>query len=100
MGTLHDAFRAKHNETFWISADTETTGACEHFNLRSITHTKRPMLPQFDAFIEEGQICLDHTIKRKGVGAKDHGYLFRVRQEKFTDLFTGEPRVYPLSDFR
>jgi hypothetical protein len=58
------------------------------------------MLPQFDAFIVEGQICLDHTIKRKGVGAKDHGYLFRVRQEKFTDLFTGEPRTYPLSDLR
>lgn len=25
MDTLHGAFRAKHNETFWISADTEMT---------------------------------------------------------------------------
>lgn len=96
MSTLHSTFRTKHNETFWITADTETTATGERFNLRSITHTKRPMVPQFDAFIVEGQICLDHTISRKGVGARDHGYLFRVRQERFTDLFTGEPRTYGL----
>jgi hypothetical protein len=97
MDTLHKTFSAKHRETFWISADTEVAGGDERFKLRSITHTKRPMLPQFDAFIVDGQICLDHTIKQKGEGAKDHGYLFRVRQERFTDLFTGEPRTYDLS---
>lgn len=97
MDTLHGEFRRKHNETFWIVADTEMrTGVGECFSLRSVTHTKRPMVPQFDAFILNGQICLDHTIKQKGNGAKDHGYLFRVRQEKFTELFTGEPRTYAL----
>ncbi|MCG3769283.1 MAG: hypothetical protein JW384_00405 [Nitrosomonadaceae bacterium] len=96
MDTLHSAFRKKHNETFWISADTDTTGGGEYFSLRSITHTQRPIIPQFDSFIVDGQICLDHTIKWKGTYAKDHGYLFRVRQEKFTDLFTGAPRTYAL----
>jgi hypothetical protein len=97
METLHSTFKAKHNETFWISAKTETTSDGEYFILKSVTHTKRPIVPQFDAFIIEGQICLDHTIKRKGEGAKDHGYLFRVRQEKFTDLFAGSPKKYSLS---
>jgi hypothetical protein len=96
MDTLHSTFRKKHNETFWISADTVTIGGDEYFSLRSITHTKRPIIPQFDSFIVDGQICLDHTIKWKNTYAKDHGYLFRVRQEKFTDLFTGEPRTYAL----
>ena len=97
MDTLHGAFRQKHNETFWITADTVIQGGEEYFKLRSVTHTRKPVMPQFDSFILDGEICLDHTIKRKGVGAKDHGYLFRVRQEKFTELFTGAPKNYALS---
>ena len=97
MDTLHDCLREKHAETFWIKAGTETRSSGEeYFSLRSITHTRRPIVPQFDAFIVEGQICMDHTIYADGAGAGDHGYLFRVRQEKFTQLFTGEPRSYAL----
>lgn len=97
MDTLHNCLRKKHAETFWIKAGTETRpNGKEYFSLRSITHTWRPIVPQFDAFILEGQICMDHTIYQEGAGAGDHGYLFRVRQEKFTDLFTGAPRTYAL----
>jgi hypothetical protein len=97
MDTLHTCFREKHAETFWISADTlKMPGGRECFTLRSVLHTRRPIIPQFDSFILDGQICLDHTIKQKGAAAKDHGYLFRVRHENFTDLFTGEPRTYAL----
>ena len=98
MDTLHNSLRKKHAETFWIKAGTETrSDGGEFFELRSIIHTKRPILPQFDAFIMEGQICMDHTIHQEGSGAGDHGYLFRVRQGNFTKLFTGEPRTYQLS---
>jgi hypothetical protein len=98
MDTLHNSLQKKHAETFWIKAGTEIRpDGEEFFNLRSIIHTKRPILPQFDAFIMEGQICMDHTIYEEGSRAGDHGYLFRVRQENFTKLFTGEPRTYQLS---
>lgn len=98
MDTLHNCLKEKHAETFWIKASTETrANGEEFFSLRSITHTRRPIVPQFDAFIVEGQICMDHTIYAEGTGAGDHGYLFRVRQEKFTQLFTGEPQSYSLS---
>ena len=74
MDTLHGEFRRKHGETFWISADTEIrAGGGEYFRLRSITHTKRPIVPQFDSFIMDGEICLDHTISEKGRSARDHG---------------------------
>jgi hypothetical protein len=96
--TLHDSFRQKHNETFWIKARTiRRPEGKEFFELQSVTHTKQPLVAQFDAFLQMGQICLDHTINQK---AKDHGYLFRVRQEKFTELFTGSPTQYSLDAVR
>ena len=97
METLHGNLRDKHAETFWIKANTATTpDGRECFQLHSVTHTRRPIITQFDVFILEGQICMDHTIYGEGSGAGDHGYLFRVRQEKFTQLFTGEPMRYDL----
>lgn len=97
METLHNSLKKKHAETFWIKAKAlvDSSGQ-ESFELHSIIHTRLPVIPQFDAFLLNGEVCLDHTIYEEGAGAGDHGYLFRVRQERFTELFTGEPRRYDL----
>jgi MvaI/BcnI restriction endonuclease family len=98
LDTLHNCLRKKHAETFWIKAATEVRpDGREFFSINSVTHTCRPIIPQFDAFVIEGQICMDHTIYQDGSGAGDHGYLFRVKQEKLTDLFTGKPKIYGMS---
>ena len=96
LDSLHSDFRRKHHETFWISADSEIRAGREYFRLRSVTHTQQPIVPQFDALLLSGDICLDHTIKSTQQGVSDHGYLFRVTQERFVDLFAGEPRSHIL----
>jgi hypothetical protein len=96
MDNLHAEFRRKHNETFWISANTELIAGREHFRLKAVTHTQRPLVTQFDSLIVQGQICLDHTIKEKNGRVVDKGYLFRVRSARMPDLFAGKPRQYDL----
>jgi hypothetical protein len=94
--TLHNEFRNKHNETFWISAETELIRGREYFRLQSIIHTTKPLVTQFDSLIVQGQICLDHTIKEKAGRVVDKGYLFRIRNARMPELFAGKPRRYDL----
>lgn len=96
MNNLHNEFRRKHNETFWVSAETEKVQGKEQFRLKSVIHTQKPLVTQFDSLIVQGQICLDHTIKEKDGRVVDKGYLFRIRSAKMPELFAGTPRRYAL----
>lgn len=97
MDNLHNEFRRKHNETFWVSAETERVRGKEHFRLKSVIHTQKPLVTQFDSLIVQGQIGLDHTIKEKNGRVVDKGYLFRVRSAKMPELFAGTPKHYKLT---
>lgn len=98
LDTLHKSFREKHNETFHISADTQINSAGkECFILKSVLHTKKALIPQFDQFLSDGRICLDHTIFTKNGSVKDKGYSFRIAKTWVPDLFTGSPQRYDLS---
>ena len=65
LETLHNRLLEKHNETFWIAADSIFIDGIEHFQYKKAEHTKKPIVTQFDILLDQGIITLDHLIKRK-----------------------------------
>lgn len=94
---LRDRLAEKHNETFWVEAKSEVIDDKEYFHLKSITHTKRPLLSQFMSLIEDGTITMDHLIKRtpNGKSAREKGPLFKIDKKNLGLLFP-EPVTYSL----
>lgn len=88
----------KHAETFWISAESIKIDGIEHFQLKSVTHTKSPLLNQLLPLISSGTITMDHLIKRKsGIKPKvsEKGPLFKINKKDLPLLFPS-PKTYPL----
>jgi len=86
----------KHNETFWISATTEVIDGIEYFHLEKVLYTKKPNPTLFQLLIEQGEITLDHLIKRKKDGkVSEKGPLFKISKKGFDILFP-EPIEYKL----
>lgn len=46
--TLHERLLEKHNETFWIAADSTHIDGVEHFIYTKAEHTSKPITSQFD----------------------------------------------------
>jgi hypothetical protein len=88
LETLHKRLLEKHNETFWIAADSLTIGGKEHFQYKKVEHTKKPIVSQFDILLEQGIITLDHLIKRKSTGSVvEKGPLFKIKPNALDLLF-------------
>lgn len=88
LETLHKRLLEKHNETFWIAADSVTFGGKEHFQYKKVEHTKKPIVSQFDILIEQGIITLDHLIKRKPTGSVvEKGPIFKIKPNALDLLF-------------
>lgn len=86
--TLHKRLLEKHNETFWIAADTQLVDNVEHFQFKKVEHTKKPIVSQFDILIEQGIITLDHLIKRNSAGrVVEKGPLFKIKPNALNLLF-------------
>ena len=87
---LRSRLQEKHAETFWIHADSKYIDDIEHFYLKSIVHTKAPILNQLMPLIHSGIITMDHLIKRTG-GAKpkvsEKGPLFKIEPASLPLLF-------------
>ncbi len=85
---LHKRLLEKHNETFWIAADSVTIGGKEHFQYKKVEHTKKPIVSQFDILLEQGIITLDHLIKRKSTGSVvEKGPIFKIKPNALDLLF-------------
>jgi len=88
----------KHAETFWIHAESEEINGVEHFHLKSVVHTKLPLLSQLMPLIESGVITMDHLIKKTG-GVKpkvsEKGPLFKMDKRNLSLLFP-DPVKYSL----
>lgn len=85
---LHKRLLEKHNETFWIAADSVIVNGHEHFQYKRVEHTKKPIITQFDILLEQGIITLDHLIKRKKSGAVvEKGPLFKIKPDSLNLLF-------------
>lgn len=88
LETLHKRLLEKHNETFWIAADSVTIGGKEHFQYKKVEHTKKPIVSQFDILLDQGIITLDHLIKRKPTGSVvEKGPIFKIKPNALNLLF-------------
>ena len=88
LETLHKRLIEKHNETFWIAADSITIGGKEHFQYKKVEHTKKPIVSQFDILLDQGIITLDHLIKRKPTGSVvEKGPIFKIKPDALNLLF-------------
>ncbi len=88
LETLHKRLLEKHNETFWIAADSKIVDGKEYFQYKKVEHTKKPIVSQFDILLEQGIITLDHLIKRKPSGSVvEKGPLFKIKPNALDLLF-------------
>ena len=93
---LHKRLLEKHNETFWIAADSILVDGQEYFQYKKVEHTKKPIISQFDILIEQGIITLDHLIKRKSTGSVvEKGPIFKIKPNAL-DLLFPPSRSYSL----
>jgi hypothetical protein len=94
---LHARLLEKHKETFWIRVQSTVLDGTEYFDLESVRHTEKPSIVQFDALLADGGVTMDHVIKETtSGGAKDQGYLFKLRKRDLPVLFA-KPRDYVLA---
>lgn len=85
---LQTALTKKHNETFWVSAAASFINGREHFELQKVLHTQKPILSQFEILLSQGQITVDHLIKRNAKGkVSEKGPLFKINSAALTLLF-------------
>ncbi|MFM9838916.1 MAG: MvaI/BcnI family restriction endonuclease [Cyclobacteriaceae bacterium] len=88
LDTLHNRLLEKHNETFWIAADSISVDGKEYFQYKKAEHTKKPIVSQFDILVEQGIITLDHLIKRKPTGSVvEKGPIFKIKPNALDLLF-------------
>lgn len=88
LETLHNRLLEKHNETFWIAADSIIIDNKEHFQFKKVEHTRKPIVTQFDILLEQGIITLDHLIKRKPTGSVvEKGPIFKIKPNSLDLLF-------------
>lgn len=88
LETLHKRLLEKHSETFWVATDTLIIDNKEHFIYKSVEHTKKPIVSQFDILLEQGIITLDHLIKRTSVGKViEKGPIFKIKPNALSMLF-------------
>ena len=88
IDNLHKRLLEKHNETFWIAADSKTVDGKEYFQYKKVEHTKKPIVSQFNILLEQGAITLDHLIKRKPTGSVvEKGPIFKIKPNALNLLF-------------
>jgi hypothetical protein len=102
---LHKRLLQKHNETFWIKADSTMIKGVEHFLIRSALHTSKPSCEQFDRLLGDGSITVDHMseevrTERKGQvhrSCYEKGPAFKVKPARKKELFLGAPRLHEIA---
>lgn len=88
LDLLHNRLLKKHNETFWIEAESVVKDGNEYFHYRKAEHTRKPIVSQFDILLNQGLITLDHLIKRDSKGAaSEKGPLFKIKPKGISLLF-------------
>ncbi|WP_257667297.1 MvaI/BcnI family restriction endonuclease [Parapedobacter tibetensis] len=88
IDSLHQTLLSKHNETFWIAADSIHENGQEYLHYKNAAHTRKPITSQFDILLEQGLITLDHLISRHDDGkVKEHGPLFKIHPRALSLLF-------------
>ncbi len=98
LSDLRDTLVAKHDETFWVGANAHQIDGREHFEFTDVIHTRKPIASQFDILLEQGEITMDHMVKRNSRGkAEERGPSFKLNPNSL-DLLFPPPRTYELSE--
>lgn len=86
---LRSRLHEKHSETFWIEVVSTFINGEEYFYLKSVIHTKMPLLNQLMPLIENGIITMDHLIKKnaKNNRISEKGPLFKINKKNLELLF-------------
>lgn len=88
MAKLSQRLLEKHKATFWVTADCKGAGSSEHFLYSKARYTSGANAGLLPTLLEAGVISVDYTIKETPAGgAKDQGYLFKIRQRDLPLLF-------------
>jgi len=88
LDKLHKRLLEKHNETFWVKAESIQHNGREHFLYKEVEHTRKPIVSQFDILLEQGIITMDHLISRKpNKGVTERGPLFKIKPNSLNLLF-------------
>ncbi|MCF8452571.1 MAG: hypothetical protein K9G42_05165 [Pedobacter sp.] len=96
LSVLHKRLLEKHNETFWISAESILIDNNEYFHFKKVEHTKKPITSQFDILLDQGLVTVDHLIKRTEKGkVVEKGPLFKI-QSKALNLLFPPSQIYKL----
>lgn len=93
---LHQRLLQKHKETFWVAADSLMIDGKEYFQYKTVEHTKKPILSQFDLLLAQGIITVDHLIKQKENGqVVEKGPAFKLKATGL-DLLFPPSEIYEL----
>lgn len=85
---LEKRLKEKHPATIFVQAESRGTGANEEFRYSEVTYCRQPAFPNFLDLVADDRIGLDLTLHLKPNGkARDHGYLWRVREASIPSLF-------------
>lgn len=96
LSDLRDILVTKHDETFWVGAKAHQIDGREHFEFTDVIHTRKPIASQFDILLEQGDITMDHMVKRNSRGkAEERGPSFKLNPSSL-DLLFPPPRSYEL----
>ena len=94
--TLKSSLLAKHRETFWIKAISETRNGVEYFRYDKVLHTKSPNAMLLPVLFETDKITVDLAAHYKPNGLyKDHGVLFKMQPDDLS-LLLGVENEYTL----
>lgn len=88
FSTLEARLSSKHPATLFVRASYRMADGREEFRYDEVVLCREPSLANFLDLLEEGLIGLDFTLHQKADGgARDHGYLWRIRESAIPRLF-------------
>jgi hypothetical protein len=88
FSTLEKRLKEKHPATLFIQASARGSGRGEEFRYEDVMLCRAPSFSNFLDLAAEDFIGLDLTLSEKENGvARDHGYLWRIREPKIPELF-------------
>jgi len=89
--TLFHRLEEKHKQTFWVKAQAKGKGETEQFWYKEVKYTSGVNAQKLPLLIETGIISVHYTISQTPTGgAKDQGYLFKIRQADLPLLFRSQ----------
>jgi hypothetical protein len=92
LEALRHSLATKHNETFWVKADTKIVKGWEYIRFTGVQHTQKPIVTQLSSLLADGKVTVDFLIREDG----DKGYLFKLLPKNLPALFP-PAREYSLS---